>query len=324
LKILVTGAAGFIGSHLSEALTGQGHQVVGIDSLTSYYDIGQKRSNLAPLLTNPRFTFIELDLKGSALNEIVEDCDAVYHQAAQPGVRASWSAFHEYIAENVMATQALLEASRAAAIERFVYASSSSVYGNLTQYPATEESPLLPHSPYGVTKLAGENLVRLYGENWGLSTTCLRYFTVYGPRQRPDMAINRLIRSALDGTKFTIYGDGSQVRDFTFVHDVVAANLAALEADLKPGTIMNVAGGGEIVLSDLVDLVAQACDAQPNLDRRPAKAGDVRRTGGDIRLAESLLGWAPDVGLEGGIKEQVAWQRQWLDAPFGALTRVAS
>jgi UDP-glucuronate 4-epimerase len=311
VKALVTGAAGFIGSHLSEALTAQGHEVIGIDNLASYYDIGQKRANLAKLLTDPRFTFLELDLNGSALNEVVEDCDAIYHQAAQPGVRASWSVFRDYVTANVMATHALLDAARGSAIERFVYASSSSVYGNLTHYPATEDSPLRPCNPYGVTKLAGENLVRLYGENWGLSTICLRYFTVYGPRQRPDMAINRLIRSALDGTKFTVYGDGSQVRDFTYVLDVVGANLAALEADLKPGTIMNVAGGGEIALSELVDLVHQACGSAPNLDNRPARAGDVRRTGGDIRLAEVLLGWRPEVGLERGIKEQAAWQREF-------------
>jgi nucleoside-diphosphate-sugar epimerase len=312
MRTLVTGVAGFVGSHLAQSLLERGDSVVGLDALTSYYDIGQKRANLRRLADHPEFTSIEVDLRTAPLAEFLHGIDQVFHQAAQPGVRASWGSFSSYVEHNILATQRMLDAAKAADVSRFVYASSSSIYGNTVAYPTLEDAIPKPHSPYGVTKLAGEHLVRLFGQNWGFPTVSLRYFTVYGPGQRPDMAMHRLIDAALLGRKFPLYGDGSALRDFTYVGDVVAANLAAADRPVPPGTVVNVAGGGSIKMADLIALVGQLTGSPVQLDRLPEQAGDVQQTGGDISAARELLGWKPEVGIEEGLTAQVAWQRERL------------
>lgn len=314
---LVTGVAGFVGSQLAEALVDQGETVRGIDCFTPYYDRSQKDANLAGLLTGQlagdgpgRFELHEVDLRADELGPIFDGVDVVYHQAAQPGVRLSWSdGFRTYDECNVLATQLVLEAARQAGVGRVVYASSSSVYGNAGRYPVVETDLPRPHSPYGVTKLAAEHLCNLYAANHGLSTVSLRYFTVYGPRQRPDMAHHRLIEAALDQTPFPLYGDGSHVRDFTFVGDVVAANVLAGTAGCAPGTVVNICAGGATVMSDLIDTIGDAVGRPVPIDRQPEQPGDVRRTGGANDLAATELGWSPRTSLVDGIAAQVDWHR---------------
>ncbi len=310
MNVVVTGAAGFIGSHLSEALCASGHHVLGIDCITDYYDPTEKKRNLVALAELPGFHFEELDLRHADLRPLLEGASVVFHQAGQPGVRMSWGlGFSDYCEHNIKATQRLLEAAKTVAIPRVVYASSSSVYGNASSYPTHESDLPSPNSPYGVTKLAAEHLCSLYTANWGLSTVSLRYFTVYGPRQRPDMAIRRLADAAVTGSPFQLFGDGRQVRDFTFVTDVVAANLAAGFGDTPPGTVVNIAGGSHAVMTDLIDLVGDLAGAPVDCRRRPQEAGDVQETGGAIDLAHELLGWEPRVSLREGLAAQVDWSR---------------
>jgi UDP-glucuronate 4-epimerase len=307
---LVTGVSGFIGSHLAAALLIEGHEVVGVDSFTPYYERAVKESNLAALRGDDRFRFVEADLRDADLAPLLDGVDAVYHQAAQPGVRLSWSdGFATYDACNVLATQRLLEAAHQAGVQRVVYASSSSVYGNADRYPVSETDLPRPHSPYGVTKLAGEHLCGLYTANHGLSTVALRYFTVYGPRQRPDMAFHRLIEGALRRDPFPLYGDGSHVRDFTYVGDVVRANVLAGAADVEAGTVVNVCAGGSTVLRDVIDAVGDAVGSPVPIEQHPEQAGDVQRTGGSNDAARRLLGWEPQTSLADGIAAQVAWHR---------------
>ena len=313
MKTVVTGAAGFIGSHLSEALCAAGHEVLGIDCLTDYYDPSEKRRNLLSASRWPGFQFEEADLRTADLLPLIEEATVVFHQAGQPGVRKSWSTgFGDYCEHNVKATQRLLEAAKAAATPRVVYASSSSVYGNAPAYPTTETDLPRPFSPYGVTKLAAEHLCGLYAANWELSTVSLRYFTVYGPRQRPDMAMRRLADAAVTGTPFSLFGDGRQVRDFTYVSDVVAANLAAAFADVAPGTVVNIAGGSNAVMADVIELIGQLAGSPIQLERSGSEAGDVQRTGGSTERAFELLGWEPRVSLEDGLAAQVAWSQEMI------------
>jgi nucleoside-diphosphate-sugar epimerase len=307
---LVTGAAGFIGSHLAEALLDDGHEVVGVDAFTPYYDRAEKEGNLCRLLADDRFRFVEADLRDTDLDSLFDGIDVVYHQAAQPGVRLSWSdGFATYDSCNVLATQRVLEAARRAGVGRVVYASSSSVYGNADSYPVAETDLPRPHSPYGVTKLAAEHLCGLYAANHGVSTVSLRYFTVYGPRQRPDMAFHRLIEGALDQTPFPLYGDGSHVRDFTYVGDIVRANVLAGRADAAPGTVVNVCAGGSTVLRDVIDAVGAAVGSPVPVEQHGEQPGDVQRTGGSNDAARRLLGWEPQTVLADGIAAQVAWHR---------------
>lgn len=310
LHALVTGAAGFIGSHLVEALLAVGGSVRAVDALTPSYDLDVKQANTAGFAHHDRCEWIVADLRRADLDALCDGVDVVFHLAGQPGVRESWSAgFEDYVEHNVVATQRLLEAAVRADVGRFVYASSSAVYGNLGEYPTTERAVPAPHSPYGVTKLAGEHLCGLYAANWGLPTVALRYFTVYGPRQRPDMAMHRLVEAALDGTAFPLFGDGSQVREFTDVGDVVAANLLAGTRPLAPGTIVNVAGGEPATLRRVIDVVEDLVGRPVHLDPRPSQAGDVARTGGSTDRARRLLGWQPQVSLEAGLLRQVDWHR---------------
>ncbi len=309
-RVVVTGAAGFVGSHLVDTLLARGDTVVGIDCFTSYYSADVKRQNLEGALADDRFTLVEADLRDADLTRLFDGCDTVFHQAGQPGVRLSWSdGFPEYASHNVLATQRLLEAAKEAEVRRVVYASSSSVYGNQDRYPTVETDVPRPYSPYGVTKLAGEHLTALYAENWGVPTVALRYFTVFGPRQRPDMSIHRLCEAVLTGATFPRFGDGTQVREFTYVADIVAANLLASEADVPPGTIANIAGGGEITLNELIATVGDLAGAQVVVEDYPPEAGDAKRNGGSTERAHTLLGWYPRVGLREGIEAQLAWHR---------------
>jgi len=307
---LITGVAGFIGSQLAEALLDEGHDVIGGDAFTPYYDRAVKDGNLAALREQPGFRFMEADLRDADLEDLLAGVEVVYHQAAQPGVRLSWSeGFATYDSCNVLATQRLLEAARRVGVARVVYASSSSVYGNAESYPVTEADLPQPHSPYGVTKLAGEHLCGLYAANHGLSTVALRYFTVYGPRQRPDMAFHRLIEGALDQRPFPLFGDGSHVRDFTYVGDVVRANVLAGTAETEAGTVVNVCAGGSVVMRDVIDAVGEAVGSPVPIEQHPEQPGDVRRTGGSNHAARRLLGWEPQTSLADGIAAQVAWHR---------------
>jgi nucleoside-diphosphate-sugar epimerase len=313
VRALVTGAAGFVGSHLVEALLARGDTVVGVDCFTPYYERARKEANLsAAVRADPRFELAEIDLRTAEIAARLGGVDVVFHQAAQPGVRLSWNdGFDTYVGHNVVVTQRLLEAARAlgASAPRVVYASSSSVYGNQPRYPTSETDLPAPHSPYGVTKLAAEHLCSLYGANFGVPTVSLRYFTVFGPRQRPDMSIHRLCEAAVHGARFSRYGDGTQVREFTYVDDIVRANLLAADADVAPGEVLNIAGGGEITLNELIALVGELAGASVAIDAQAAMPGDSQRNGGAIDRATKLLGWTPEVPLRTGLEAQLAWHR---------------
>jgi nucleoside-diphosphate-sugar epimerase len=311
MRAVVTGGAGFIGSTLAERLVAEGHDVTIVDAFTDYYDPAAKRSNLTGLVDHERVRLVEADLVTADLGPIVNGASVVWHLAGQPGVRLSWSdGFGDYDARNILATQRLLEACKTAGTERIMYASSSSVYGNAERYPTLETDRPEPFSPYGVTKLAAEHLCGLYAANWDVPTVSLRYFTVYGPRQRPDMAHHRLIRAAIDQTPFPLFGDGSQERAFTFVDDVVEATyLAGVTPDVTPGTVANVSGRFSCRLMELIEMVGDAVGQPVPLDRRPAEAGDAQKTGGSTEVIERVLGWQASTSLEDGIAAQVAWHR---------------
>lgn len=305
---LVTGAAGFIGSHLTERLLARGVDVVGVDAFTDYYDPALKRRNLEVALAHPRFRLLELDLGAADLGGLPE-VQVVYHQAAQPGVRASWGAeFTAYTHHNVLATQRLLERYRESPLERFVYASSSSVYGDAEQYPTSESLTPRPFSPYGVTKLAGEHLVLLYGRNFGLPVTALRYFTVYGPRQRPDMAFHRFCRAMLRGEPITVYGDGTQSRDFTFIDDAVEANLRAWPS-ASPQSVYNVGGGSQVEVREAITLLEGALGTKATLRFEPRPPGDPLRTRAAADALAKDLGFTPATGIAEGLAAEAEWAR---------------
>ena len=311
MRALVTGAAGFIGSHLVDRLLDDGHQVVGVDSLTDYYDVSQKRHNLAGALDNEAFSFVEADLVTADLEAIVGDADVIFHHAAQPGVRGSWAdGFRLYATNNVLATQRLLEAAVAVGGARFVYASSSSIYGNAARYPTREDDLPLPHSPYGVTKLAGEHLCSLYGNTKGLHVTALRYFTVYGPRQRPDMGVHRFIASALADEPLPLFGTGEQLRDFTYVDDVVEANVRAATANIDSGLVCNIAGGSVTSILDLLTTLGDLLDRPMTVQRLEPQSGDVTVTHASSMLAQRALRWHANVTLADGLERQIAWQAE--------------
>ena len=309
MKYVVTGSAGFIGRHVCAELLAQGHDVVGIDSFTDYYDVAIKRTNAEWLASHARYWAVELDIASGRLDNELDGSDAVIHLAGQPGVRLSWNEyFHVYVERNIVASQRVLEAARRTGVGRVVLASSSSVYGNAPRYPTTEDSPTWPYSPYGVTKLAMEQLAWAYAENWGVPVTVLRYFTVYGPWQRPDMGMHRFIARAAAGEPVIVYGDGEQVRDFTYVSDVAAATVAAATGDMPPGSLFNVAGGSSSTVNNVLKLVAENVGREVMTQREPEQPGDVRVTGGSIDRARRILGWEPAVPLAEGIKRQVVQQ----------------
>ena len=307
MKALVTGAAGFIGSHLVESLLADGHHVVGIDAMTDYYDTELKSRNLDQFTGSGNVEVVLDDLCSADLDVLLTGVDHVYHLAGQPGVRASWrDGFGEYLDRNVLATQRLLEAVGRSDIDRMVYASSSSVYGNALTFPTPETALPAPYSPYGVTKLAAEHLCGLYAGNFDVHVTSVRYFTVYGPRQRPDMAIHRMIKSALSGQSFPLFGDGQQRRDFTYVADAASATRRAATADVPPGSVFNVGGGSDCTVLELIEMVEAATQCRLAIDRRAPEPGDARRTGADVSRARNLLGWTPSMSLADGIAAQVA------------------
>ena len=305
---LVTGAAGFIGSHLVERLLREGVQVTGVDCFTEYYEAALKRRNLEAARADPRFTLLELDLGRDDLGRL-PDATVVFHQAAQPGVRASWGReFSSYVHHNVLATQRLLERYREARLERFVYASSSSVYGDAERYPTDESMLPRPFSPYGVTKLAGEHLTLLYGRNFGLPVTVLRYFTVYGPRQRPDMAFHRFCRALWLNEPLTVYGDGKQSRDFTFIDDAIEANLRAWKRAAL-NAVYNVGGGSQVEVLEAIAILERACGAKARIDFKPLPPGDPPRTRADASRLRADLGWAPATPIERGLAAEAEWTR---------------
>lgn len=308
MRALVTGIAGFIGSTLAFRLKREGWDVVGIDSFTDYYDVNLKRRN-ANLLGNSGVEIIDGDLNSIDLAPLATEVDAVFHQAGQPGVRASWGeGFDHYVDRNVRATQRLLEALKdQPRLSRLVYASSSSVYGDAKSFPTSEETIPTPVSPYGVTKLAAEHLVTLYGLNFGVPTTSLRYFTVFGPGQRPDMAFTRFVMAAAKGTSIDVFGNGNQIRDFTYVDDVVQANILAATTASRPGAVYNVAGGTSVSINQVLATLGRIRGASLAVDYKPRASGDVFRTGGSTVSIERELGWRPSVGLEEGLERQYAW-----------------
>ena len=305
---VVTGAAGFIGSHLVERLLEEGVSVTGVDCLTETYDASLKRRNLERASAHASFRLLELDLARAGL-EALPEADVVFHLAAQPGVRSSWGAdFPVYVERNVLATQRLLERYRGHRLERFVYSSSSSIYGDAERHPTPETVAPRPFSPYGVTKLAGEHLALLYGRNFGLPVVALRYFTVYGPRQRPDMAFHRFCRAILRGEPVTVYGDGRQSRDFTFVADVVEATWRAWKAPRAEGTY-NVGGGSQVEVREAIEFLARSLGATPRIQPEPLPPGDPRMTCADATRLEADLGFRPRVGIEQGLAAEAAWAR---------------
>ena len=315
-RVVVTGCAGFIGSHLCEALLALGCEVTGIDCVTDYYDTSLKRENLATFCDHPRMTFLERDINDVDAVELLAGARAVFHLAAQAGVRASWGGqFGDYLDRNVQATQRLLEACKdpsvAEGLVRFVYSSSSSIYGDRTDLPVSEAALPQPFSPYGVTKLAAEHLCVLYGANFGVPTSSLRYFTVYGPRQRPDMAFRKFLEAALDGKPWLVYGDGSQTRDFTFVADAVRANLLAVGAP-NPWAVYNVGGGACITLTEALEMMRdylgeEAPDLVPTIDYQNRVEGDVRDTWADPSHIHDELGYKAAVPFAEGLRREVAW-----------------
>lgn len=303
MEAIVTGAAGFIGSHLCAHLLEHGDEVVGIDCLTDYYDPRRKEANLATLRGRAGFTEQRVDLNTASLTSLFENAEVVYHLAGQPGVRGSWgNEFSPYLQRNVAATQRVLEAAREASLWKVVYASSSSVYGDAESYPTTESMCPRPVSPYGVTKLAAEHLCELYRVTSGVPTVSLRLFTVYGPRQRPDMAFSRLVEAALDGKPFLLYGDGEQSRDFTFVEDVVTA---MRQAALSPWTgVANIGGGSRTTMNEVIQTIGEL--ARPiEVVRLPVQRGDVRHTAADTSSARAGFGYAPQVSLGEGLARMV-------------------
>ena len=310
MRYVVTGSAGFIGHHLCQALLESGVAVDGMDAFTDHYDPSLKRANAARLARYDRYRSVELDLVTAELDDVLSGADAVIHLAAQPGVRPSWAdGFPVYLERNVTASQRLLEAARRTRVPRLVLASSSSVYGNAIGAPTIEDAPTSPFSPYGVTKLAMEHLASAYAENWGLSIAVLRYFTVYGPGQRPDMALHRFIAALAADEPVIIYGDGEQVRDLTYVADAAAAAIAAAAADVPSGTpVFNVAGGSPTTISNVLRIASEHIGRRATVRHVPEQPGDVRATSGNTDRARRLLGWWPEVPLDEGIKRQVVHQ----------------
>jgi len=318
MRCLVTGVAGFIGSHLAETLLKQGHQVTGIDCFTDYYSKELKKINLTNLKQNKNFNFKEADLFDLDLPLILKQTDWVFHLAAQAGVRASWGKnFEIYTQNNILATQKLLEASKDAKLKGFIYASSSSVYGDIHTLPTPEMVYLQPVSPYGVTKLAGEHLCYLYHKNFGIPIMALRYFTVYGPRQRPDMAFHRFLKAALLGEPIEIYGDGEQTRDFTYISDIINVHLTVMD-HFHPGEVFNIGGGTQTSLKTALALISEITGHEIKIIYKSRQKGDVRHTAADITKAKNILGYKPQVGLSDGLEAE--WK--WIQTTYKKLRRL--
>ena len=307
MRALVTGAAGFVGSHLSDRLLEQGHEVTGIDCFTDYYPRAVKDANLSSPRARKRFRFVEASIQEAPWHTLLDGVTHVFHLAAQAGVRSSWgNDFSVYTAANVDATQVLLEACRDRPLERFVYASSSSVYGDRVAIPMREDARPQPLSPYGVTKLAAEHLCMLYHANCGVPAVALRYFTVYGPRQRPDMAFHRFLSALLADRPISLYGDGEQTRDFTFVEDAVTATGAAGERG-PAGAVYNIGGGSRVSMNHVIEVLARCTGRIPEVRRDAPQKGDMRDTFADTARARAELEFVPRVTLEKGILAEYQW-----------------
>ena len=307
MKALVTGTAGFIGSHLAERLLERGAQVIGIDCFTDYYPRPIKEANLGALTGRRGFSFVESTIQAADFERLLDGVTHVFHLAAQAGVRKSWGRdFEVYTTNNIEATQVLLESCVGKPLHRLVYASSSSVYGDAAPIPVREDAVPHPLSPYGVTKLAAEHLCHLYSANHGVPATSVRYFTVYGPRQRPDMAFNRFLRAAEAGQPIAVFGDGGQTRDFTFVADAVAGTMAAGERGV-PGRAYNLGGGSRVSVNEVLEMVGEVTGRQLQIERGPAQKGDVRDTYADTSLARADFGFKPTVSLADGLAEEYRW-----------------
>lgn len=309
-RVLVTGCAGFIGSHLVERLVAGGHEVVGVDCFTGFYPRAVKERNLAAVRAEARFELRELDLGHRRVMGLLDGIDVVFHLAGQPGVRPSFGGgFKTYVRNNIHATQRLLEEASRRPVRAFVYASSSSVYGNARRYPTAENSQLAPISPYAMTKSATEEIANVYMRTRGVPVVGLRYFTVYGPRQRPDMAFARFLDAALGGRPLPVLGDGRQLREFTYIDDVVDVTLAAAERG-QPGRAYNVGGGTSVALDDVIALLERLLGRalERTYDRAPK--GDVRETRADGTLAARELGFAPATALEDGLAAQLEFAAQ--------------
>ncbi|GLV56411.1 putative UDP-glucose epimerase YtcB [Dictyobacter sp. S3.2.2.5] len=311
MRCLVTGVAGFVGSHLAERLLKDGHEVCGVDAFIDYYDRAIKEKNLEGPRSWNTFSFIEGNLIHLPLETLLDGIDWIFHQAAQAGVRASWGEeFARYTECNVLATQRLLEtALHVGSIKRLVYASSSSVYGDARSFPILEESQLRPFSPYGVTKLAAENLCTLYYHNFQVPTVSLRYFTVYGPRQRPDMAFHKFCKAILNHEPIRIYDDGYQTRDFTYISDVVEANIRAATCEAAVGQVMNIAGGSRVTLRSVIDILQEVSGSPVRVTFEERQHGDVRHTFADTQRAQQYLNYSPLITLQQGLAEEFDYAR---------------
>lgn len=314
MKVLVTGVAGFIGSHVAEALLARGDTVVGVDCFLDYYPREVKERNLRGPRDHSAFSFVEADLATADLTPLVDGCGAVIHLAAQAGVRASWGQdFRIYVDSNIHATQRLLEACAGPNPPRFVYSSSSSIYGDAPDLPTVETTLPRPISPYGVSKLAAEHLCRLYTQASGIPTISLRYFTVYGPRQRPDMAFHRFLRAQLENKRLQLYDDGEQTRDFTFVGDAVAANLLSIENG-TPGAAYNIGGGSRVSVNHVLEIIGELTGRAPEVDRQAKQKGDVRDTHAAADAARTELKWTPKTNLREGLAAELEWLRAEVQA----------
>lgn len=315
MRALVTGCAGFIGSHLTESLLGDGHEVLGLDCFNNNYGRADKLTNLSHAQQWDAFEFVPVDLARGDLDDIVDECDTIFHLAAEPGVRQSWGGrFENYLRNNVLATQHLLESVRRRSGRRVVYASSSSIYGNAETLPTREDTIPQPFSPYGVTKLAAEHTCRLYHANHGIETVSLRYFTVYGPRQRPDMAFNAFSRAAIEGRPIEVFGDGHQTRDFTYVDDVVAATRAAADTPAAAGRVYNIGGGSKASVREALAIIERCVGRALDVAYLDAQRGDVRDTGADTTAARADLGFDPQTPVEAGLEAEFAWVAERVGA----------
>jgi len=307
MNALITGVAGFVGSHLAERLLDRGARVTGLDCFTDYYARSIKEANLSSCAGRPAFRFVETTIQDADLPALLDGVTHIFHLAAQAGVRRSWGRdFHVYTVNNVEATQTLLEATVGRQIEKLVYASSSSVYGDDTPIPMREDALPRPLSPYGVTKLAAEHLCHLYSTNHGVLATSVRYFTVYGPRQRPDMGFNRFLRAALQERPITVYGDGEQTRDFTYVDDAVAATILAAERGVA-GRAYNIGGGSRVSINEVLRLIERLSGRSLDIRREAPQKGDMRDTYADTSRARAELGFAPSTSLSDGLAAEYRW-----------------
>ncbi len=316
MKCIVTGCAGFVGSSIVDRLLGLGHEVLGIDCFVDYYPRNIKEKNLELARSNSKFSLIEESLCTVNLEKLLKGAEVIFHQAAQAGVRASWGgSFSIYTDNNIFATQRLLEAAKnkdvASTLKQVVYASSSSVYGSAETLPTPETTLPRPVSPYGVSKLAAEHLMELYRSEFSVPTVSLRYFTVYGPRQRPDMAFHRIIKAALTGEPFTLFGDGEQSRDFTFIEDIVDANLSAMNAK-GPSYVFNLGGGNRITMNKVIPMIENIVGRKLNLNREARAKGDAAHTGAETSKAKAELSFTPKISLEQGLEAEARWVSKML------------